>query len=319
MKKVFDNFNLESVLNNTKTKLDEFNKTTQWLNSPLNHNFLTQSSINVISSGSGVGKTYFAISYAIELLKAKAIKRVIHLNFDGNTEIFSARNQNNDIKHFYANSQWYHIRAEDLYAQGLNTQNFLREMVKSKIDLSGILFIYDSFVNFVPKLNDTDEVSKFMSILRMSSNLGAIHWINTHNKKGEDIYSGSSMILNLSDATWLLKTIKKDDRFIFIFKNIKGRHQYKNQAFELMFKSNIIKILDYDIVSQSSLRINIIEDIKTELSKYPEGLPQSKLILKLNRNKDDKTTRNIINSYMGRFWYIEQIGREKIIKLMEEW
>lgn len=80
-----------NILEYVKTELNEFDKNTEWLDTSICSNFLTSGSINIVSAGSGVGKTYFIVSFAIFLLKNKIINRVIHLNFDGNTDIFTAR------------------------------------------------------------------------------------------------------------------------------------------------------------------------------------------------------------------------------------
>lgn len=305
-----------NILEYVKTELNEFDKNTEWLDTSICSNFLTSGSINIVSAGSGVGKTYFIVSFAIFLLKNKIINRVIHLNFDGNTDIFTARKQSQDIKNFYALNQWFHIRAEDLMGKGISLTQFIKKQIETKADLKKTLFIYDSFVNFVPKLNDTDEVSKFMSLLRMCSNLGAIHWINTHNKKGEDIYSGSSMILNLSDATWMLKSTKNKDKFVFLFKNIKGRHLYKNQAFELLFDDNTIIGLDYDEASRTNLQNELIDAICELLHKNPLGLTQTKILQSIGRSRFDKTARNILLQNSGKLWEIQTRGREKIVTIL---
>ena len=145
-----------NILEYVKTELNEFDKNTEWLDTSICSNFLTSGSINIVSAGSGVGKTYFIVSFAIFLLKNKIINIVIHLNFDGNTDIFTARKQSQDIKNFYALNQWFHIRAEDLMGKGISLTQFIKKQIETKADLKKTLFIYDSFVNFVPKLNDTD-------------------------------------------------------------------------------------------------------------------------------------------------------------------
>lgn len=311
-----NNFEFPELLEQIKTNIGEFEKNTEWLDTDICNNFITSGSINIISGGSGVGKTYFITSFAILLLKNKIIDRVIHLNFDGNTDIFTARNQSNDIKHFYKTNQWFHIRAEDLFAKGVTLIQFLKRQIETRVNLKNTLFIYDSFVNFVPKMNDSDEVSRFMSLLRMSANLGAIHWLNTHNKKGEDIYSGSGMILNLSDATWMLKSTKQANKFIFIFKNIKGRHLYSNQAFELFFNDNTILPLDYNEANRTDLQNQLINEILEILQKYPNGLTQTKLFSSIGRSRYDKTARNTLLQNKGKLWELHTNGREKIITII---
>lgn len=118
-----------NILEYVKTELNEFDKNTEWLDTSICSNFLTSGSINIVSAGSGVGKTYFIVSFAIFLLKNKIINRVIHLNFDGNTDIFTARKQSQDIKNFYALNQWFHIRAEDLMGKGISLTQFIKGYV----------------------------------------------------------------------------------------------------------------------------------------------------------------------------------------------
>lgn len=151
-----------NLLNDIKTDVLEFDKEVTWLDCKLTHNFITSGSINIISGNSGVGKTYFITALAIQLLKLGVLEQVIHINFDGNTDIFGSRNQSDDIKFFYHQNKWFHIRAEDMSSKKMNIAKFVEEQIESKMDFSKTLFIYDSLVNFVPKLNDTDTVSIFM-------------------------------------------------------------------------------------------------------------------------------------------------------------
>nr|WP_321319456.1 hypothetical protein [uncultured Campylobacter sp.] len=130
-----------NILEYVKTELNEFDKNTEWLDTSICSNFLTSGSINIVSAGSGVGKTYFIVSFAIFLLKNKIINRVIHLNFDGNTDIFTARRQSQDIKNFYGLNQWFHIRAEDLMGKGISLTQFIKNKLRQKLILKK-LFLY---------------------------------------------------------------------------------------------------------------------------------------------------------------------------------
>lgn len=123
------------------------------------------------------------------------------------------------------------------------------------------------------------------------------------------------MILNLSDVTWMLKSFKQEHNFVFMFKSIKSRHLYVNQAFELDFNTNTLKVIDFDEAGRSNVQTRLIEEILQALKDYPDGIQQSKLLKTIGRSRDDKTARNTISQYNGKLWITTIMRNGKFIKL----
>lgn len=278
-------------------------------------NFITQSSINTASARSGIGKTFFITALALQLLDEGKISKVIHLNFDGNTSIFKSRGQSDKIKHFLSRDKWVHIRPQEVFNLGLKgVDELLDAFIGSSEDLSGNLLIFDSLVNFCPRMNETETVAKFYTKLRAIADLGAICWINTHNKKGEDIFTGSQMIESLSDVMWNLTADKKETEIIFAFEVKKARDLHQNQAFSLDLKVNAIFPQDFDSVREPSARNKLIVEFKSILTQNPNGITQGELIEQAGRVKTDRLAREILAELDGELWEVKKIGRENLIK-----
>jgi|GEM_PF-6877931 len=309
------NGNIAELLNLVSTPLAEFDKKVIWLNIKGANNFITQSSINTVSARSGIGKTFFATALALELLEQGRIKQVIHFNFDGNTSIFRSRGQNDKIKHYGNVKKWIHIRPQEIFNLGFKgIDEIIDCYLNSNNDFSGVFFIFDSLVNFCPRMNETEAVAKFYTRLRALADLGAILWINTHNKKGEDIFTGSQMIESLSDVMYNLTADKKETEIVFAFEVKKARDLHKNQAFSLDLKTNFIFAMKYDEVKEPSVRNKLIAEFKTILAENPNGITQGELIELSGRKSDDKTAKDIIKEFDGELWQSQKIGTQKLIK-----
>lgn len=310
--------NLIELLNLVSTPLSEFDKRVIWLEMQGAKQFITQSSINTVSAKSGVGKTFFITALALQLLNENKISQVIHFNFDGNTNIFKSRGQSENIKHFINNGKWIHIRPQELFNAGFSTTDrAIDYIINLSEDLSGKLIIFDSLVNFCPRMNETEAVAKFYMRLRALADLGAICWINTHNKKGEEIFTGSQMIESLSDVMWNLTANKKETEIIFCFEVKKARDLHQNQAFSLDLKINAIYAMDYESVKEPNTRNKLIAEFKNILAQNPNGITQGELIEQVGRRADDKTAKDIIRELDGQLWQSQRIGTQKLIKSIE--
>lgn len=163
-------------------------------------------------------------------------------------------------------------------------------------------------------MNETEAVAKFYTKLRAIADLGAICWINTHNKKGEDIFTGSQMIESLSDVMWNLTADKKETEIIFAFEVKKARDLHQNQAFSLDLKVNAIFPQDFDSVREPSARNKLIVEFKSILAQNPNGITQGELIEQAGRAKTDRLAREILAELDGELWEVKKIGRENLIK-----
>ncbi|CZE50833.1 ATPase domain-containing protein [Campylobacter geochelonis] len=305
--KILKNGEFERLLSLTLTQKDEFDRDVEWLDFGKVTNFITKNSINVISSNSGTGKTYFSTVFAIELLKQNLIRKVIHINLDGDTSVFRSRGQSETIKKFIDEKKWFHIRMQELLKNKISNPNeIIKCAISTNENLQETLIILDSLANFIPKLNETQQVTEFFNMLRTSANKGIIYIINTHNRKGEEEFSGSGMILNLADVLWSLKSKKYDDKIVFTLEYQKARYLYKNQAFELKFAGNQLFSLDFQEANMTDNQQEIVTKILNILEQNQTGINQGNLLSQLGRDKYDKTTRNLLQEHNNRYWTIEK-------------
>ncbi len=174
--------------------------------------------------------------------------------------------------------------------------------------LSNFVLIWDSAVNFM-QLDNDDNAKKLLRALMWFRSKGATNLLLHHMNKSGRSYQGSQVFVTASDNIYEHTMVDTNaERSIFTHKKRNTRFSdMRDIAFEIQKTTFNMKILDYKEAFIPPSEQEFIEKVIKVLKNFPNGITQGKLLEKsVGKKSSDKTSRDLLGRYTGRFWNMEE-------------
>ncbi|WP_162165805.1 hypothetical protein [Campylobacter fetus] len=289
-----------NILKNNELKHDSFNISTEFLID----GFLPKQLITLIYADGGMGKS--ALAQAVSKKLANSNINCFTIDLDNPMNVLESRNIPQFIEQI---SNFHYISRASL---DIGASELLETFNKDSFggNYKDCLFIFDSLVNFVDVHNEAKTAYAFEIFKNMREAGATILLLHHSNKDGKN-YQGVNTIRNAIDCMYQLsKRPSSNDKLNFLLEVKKERAGIKDRAYSVKLGSFELKDMDETTARMSELEISFVTKAKKVLAST--SIIQMQLLAELGYEKDDKTARDILDKFDGKFWSSQKQGKFKI-------
>lgn len=158
------------------------------------------------------------------------------------------------------------------------------------------LFVVDSLTDFVEDLKSEKHVKDFFIPVKKVRDAGGTFIILHHPNKDEKNFQGHELIRSAVDV---LEELRKGTDDVFLIGIKKSRFSITDHAVSVDKDFNM-QLVDYSEARISDDDRKFIDEVQKVLKAGEH--PQSKLLEKMKRRKEDRAARALLEKYAGRFW-----------------
>ena len=278
--------------------------------------FLIESSLNMIFASAGQGKSFLILSIAIKLLQEGKVKKCLYLDMDNSTMALKSRQLDelliNNPDLYYIHHSKTDRSASDILFQLADEVN-----IEAK-SLQGYLIVFDSIRDFLGgrDMNSDKDIMPVMEAMKKLREAGATIVFLHHAKKDTDakneVYKGSTSFMDSVDVSYHLQSKKESENNLSYSLTVaKDRIPVNNGSFSLDTNTLSLTQQNYQLSGLTSPQQKFIADIETALALNPMGINQSKLLLAIGTNSDNKTARKYLQQFSDQFWISKRTPEAK--------
>jgi len=277
-------------------------------------NFLVQGAITLIYAPPKNSKSGLAMGILKHLLE-KTSFYPCYLDFDN--PIVSLADKEIDLFIEKYQGQFDYIHPDEICMEGHEALSVMvKDCKEDPKKYKNTVLFFDSATDFCDEGND-NSVKKFMHKLKILRNAGATIILLHHTNKTNGEYKGSSIFRSASDNVFSLTSEvinDNEDNILLESKNARFG-KIRHSAFHLRKYSWDITLINYDDYCLPYHKREFIRDIRLSLKKAKAPLTQTKLLESINKQKDDKHSRELLNEFAGRYWEFIEKGKSKLYTL----
>lgn len=270
--------------------------------------FLVKNAITLFYAPPKNGKSCLAIAVAKYILQNTNFP-VYYLDFDN--PLVSLKDKK--IDEFIGNFEsLVYLHEEILCMTGKEALNtMVKDCEEKPLAYKDIVMIFDSVTDFLTNETDDTAVKAFMHKVKMLRNAGVTVILLHHTNKKDGNYKGSSILKSASDNVFALTSeVLSDTEDNMLLRRDAGRFgNIKNCAFKVTKYIWEIEPIDYDDLCLPYHKREFIREVRKVLAKEKQ-LNQTKLLEAIGK-PEDKTAREYLAEYAGRYWICEDGGRGK--------
>lgn len=271
--------------------------------------FLVEEAITMIYANGGTGKSWLSLSLASYLLENLLCEHLIYLDMDNPKRVLKERGVD-DMGEKFPNL---------LYLQRSTVEASPLELLKDIGDRAvgnyyrNCVFIVDSVRDFIEDMNDGNKIRRFMTVFKNIREAGGTVILLHHSNKNGLAYQGGVDLHNsLDNGFKLSKKATTSGKIHFMLEVSKERDSVKDCGFTVCTQTLGLELLDADIAGMGTEENEFVNEIQRILTQETEGFLQGDLLAKLGYEKDDKTRREWLTKFDGKFWQCKKEGRTKL-------
>ncbi|NOQ30014.1 MAG: AAA family ATPase [Helicobacteraceae bacterium] len=276
--------------------------------------FLFSQSVTLIYSPPKQGKTWLAYGMASELNKHDECQQIFYLDMDNSISTLKDRAVHETLM------QYEKLKYISRSKIGCLPLEYLRKISHEAQPnaFDGVVFFLDTTKDFV----DTDSTSKakeFLSYTTMMRDAGATVIILHHATKNGRHISGDSSFTNTPDNVYeMAQKAKRSNELHYFLSVTHARGVVKDVGFSVNTNSLQLGELDKVLASMTTYEEEFVNNASQVLKENADGLNSKQLLITLGYTKDDKTARDRLEKYEGKFWkkYQEKKGKPIIYTII---
>ncbi len=285
--------------------------TAENFNMEVNHiidGFIVQGSITLIYAPPKNSKSGLAMGVLKHIIENTSFY-CCYLDFDNGIAALTDKRIDNFIEKYQG--KFDYLNEDILCISGSSALNEMVEDCRNNPEAyKNLVIFFDSVTDFCDETSDTS-AKAFMYKVKKLRNAGATVILLHHTNKRNGEYKGSSVFRSASDNVFALtsEVLCEDEDNILLERQNARFGNIANNAFHLKKYTWDITKVNYDDFCMPYHRREAINQIIRVLKKEVQ-LNQTKLLNALGK-PDDKTYKEILAEYSGRYWLCRDEGRGK--------
>lgn len=269
--------------------------------------FLYSNSVTLIYSPPKQGKTWLGYGISVALANNPAVNGVIYIDMDNGLTTLKERGIDEKLIEYPKVN--YVSRAKIECSPIEYLRSIKREATTG--NFKGYVFVLETTKDFV----DTDSKSQSEELMKIAMDIrdagGTVIIMHHATKTGRTI-SGVQVFINSPDNVYeMIQKAKEDDRLHFMLTVTHARTLVSDIGVTVSTKTLELTKLDEVYSTMSEYEEEFVRKGKEVLKKNPSGLGQAELLQCIGYEKTDKTARDTLEKFNGKFWnkYQEKKGR----------
>ena len=268
--------------------------------------FLVAEAITMVYGPPSQGKTWFMLSLSSKL--ATEMLKVFYVDFDNPKRQLKERGVDRIIES-YDNVKYF--------SKGnisMSPSEFLNEIDKNAYgqNYKECLFIIDSTRDFVDNIHNDTQAKIFMQKMKNIRDAGGTVLLIHHASKSGRVIDGSGEFAKSADNVYELRQKARIDNILqFQLRVENDRDAITDCGFSVDTNKLLIDVMDEDIAMMNEYEEEFVNKGVEILKKNPSGMGQTEFLQCIGYEKTDKTARDTLEKFSGKFWnkHQERKGR----------
>lgn len=267
---------------------------------------MMKNNTTMIFSRAGQGKSLFVLALSLQLLREKLMKSIIYLDMDN--PLVSLRMRKIDAIIEREPDLHYFNPAANKESSSTNMMDKLLKMAKEDPKVfEDTLIVFDSIRNFSlgKNSNKSSVVGPLMQKIQEIREAGAtvIFLHHANRESNGTAFKGASDYEDAIDTSLVLSSKKVNDKLVVTVANDKNRNAPGgSMSFEIDVDTMTLRDVNSSLVAMKDENRELAKKFQAILKYNKEGMNQTELLNAAGTNKDDKTARNVLTTYVGELW-----------------